>query len=73
MMLSSPQLARARRLRAGLRKRKALEIGLDYKNSKKAAKKYSDNRMMLSSPQLARARRLRAGLREREALEIGLD
>ena len=28
-MLSSPQLARARRLRAGLKEREALEIGLD--------------------------------------------
>ena len=28
-MVSSPQLARARRLRAGLREREALEIGLD--------------------------------------------
>ena len=37
-MLSSPQLARARRLRAGLREREALEIGLDLKNSKKASK-----------------------------------
>ena len=29
MMLSSPQLARAHRLRASLREREALEIGLD--------------------------------------------
>ena len=71
-MLSSPQLARARRLRAGLREREALETGLDLKILRKQ-QKILGYRTMLSSPQLARARRLRAGLKEREALEIGLD
>ena len=71
-MVSSPQLARARRLRAGLSEREALEIGLDQQILKKH-KKIFGYRTMLSLPQLARARRLRAGLREREALEIGLD
>ena len=71
-MLSSPQLARARRLRAGLREREALEIGLD-ENILRKQQKIFGYRTMLSSPQLARARRLRAGLSERKALEIGLD
>ena len=71
-MLSSPQLARARRLRAGLREREALEIGLDQKILRKKQKIFR-YRTMLSSPQLGRARRLKAGLRERETLEIGLD
>ena len=37
-MLSSPQLARAPRLRAGLREREAFRNWLRLKNSKKAAK-----------------------------------
>ena len=71
MMLSLHQLARACRLRAGLREREALEIGLDQKILRKQQKIFG-HRTMLSSPQLARARRLRAGLREREALKIGV-
>ena len=37
-MFPSPQLARARRLRAGLREREALEIDLDYKILRKQQK-----------------------------------
>ena len=68
-MPSLPQLARARRLRAVLRKRKALEIGLDQQLLRKE-QKCLDTRETLSSPQLARARLQRTGIRERK---IGLD